>query len=281
MRFVTLPLPAELDGDLWLRPREYDYVPPERRRGHCHAELEFNLVTRGSAVYLIGGRRVELRPRMLLWLFPAQPHLQLGESPDYAAWIAVFRPRLLKRVCRTEAARTLRRSLPPDLLLRRLNANAADALDRLFAPVALAREQAELFNAGLAHALLATWQAFAATEDARPGLDVHPAVERAAMLLREERLELALPELAARAGLSPARLSRLFKRQTGVSLAQYRNRCRVERFRECFGAGQRLSLLQAALEAGFGSYAQFHRVFTAQMGIGPLAYRRKVRQEQA
>ena len=54
-------------------------------------------------------------------------------------------------------------------------------------------------------------------------------------------------------------------------LPQLQNRLRVERFlaRVDRGGG---NLLEAALEAGFGSYAQFHRVFRRMLGVNPHEY---------
>ncbi|MCZ7647146.1 MAG: AraC family transcriptional regulator [Planctomycetota bacterium] len=276
MRRVILPLPRELDGDLWLSPIGAQAAPAARRLGHAHAELELNLVVRGSGAYLIDGRRVALRPRSLVWLFPAQHHLMLDDAPDLEMWIGVFRPRLLRAACRSAGSRTLARQRVETPLQKRLAAEAAARLERLFEEVAESRGRPDAFNAGLAFAALAAWGLFSDADEAGPGTDVHPAVERAARLLREEPGgELNLAGLARRAGLSPARLSRLFKQQTGVSLTQYRNRFRLERFLELYGEGQRRSMLQAALEAGFGSYPQFHRVFRARMGVGPRGYRRK------
>jgi AraC-like DNA-binding protein len=67
----------------------------------------------------------------------------------------------------------------------------------------------------------------------------------------------------------------LFKQQTGVALVDFRNRQRVERFLQIYGTGQRLTMLDAALEAGFGSYPQFHRVFKRVIGCSPGRYRRR------
>jgi AraC-like DNA-binding protein len=56
----------------------------------------------------------------------------------------------------------------------------------------------------------------------------------------------------------------------GVSLVDYRNRLRIDRFFECIQrTGGNGNLLDAALEAGFGSYAQFHRVYRKFLGTTP------------
>ncbi len=142
----------------------------------------------------------------------------------------------------------------------------------LFAEVAAAKEQPGLLNAGLAYGLLQAWRCFEAASDV-PMRDIHPAVERAARLIRDGSTLLSLEQISHEAGLSSARLSRLFKAQTGVPVAEFRNRKRLEDFLHIYGSGQRHTMLDAALEAGFGSYAQFHRVFKRSMGRSPREYR--------
>ncbi|HVV48092.1 MAG TPA: helix-turn-helix domain-containing protein [Polyangia bacterium] len=82
-------------------------------------------------------------------------------------------------------------------------------------------------------------------------------------------------EIAAALNMSLSRVARVFKTLMGISLVEYRNRLRLERFEAIVDRGPR-SLLDAALEAGFGSYAQFHRVFRAQLHTTPSAYLRPV-----
>lgn len=96
----------------------------------------------------------------------------------------------------------------------------------------------------------------------------------AAHLIRDATESLSVEALAQWAGLSASRLRRLFKQQTGVTLLDFRNRQRIERFLERYGNGQRVKMLEAALEAGFGSYPKFHRVLKEVMGCSPAAYRR-------
>ena len=72
-------------------------APPTGTATHRHAELELNLVVRGTASYLLGDRRYELTPRTLTWLFPGQDHVLVDESADHELWWAVFRPGLVSR----------------------------------------------------------------------------------------------------------------------------------------------------------------------------------------
>jgi AraC-like DNA-binding protein len=265
-----LHIPNSLDGSLW----RYGNAASANRR-HTHAELEFNLVTRGSGTYLVGNRRYGIRRGDLLWLFPAQEHVLIEQSAEFEMWIAVFRRKAVKRAATDADSLALLRPSLEGEVCRRVTQHDLTRLEELFAEIAACREQPGLFNSGLGYALLNSWQCFqrAAGVAVR---DVHPAVERAARLIRDESNSLSLNELAHRSGLSAARLSRLFKQQTGFAMADFRNRKRLERFVDIYGTGQRHTMLDAALEAGFGSYAQFHRIFRRNMGCSPGEYRRKI-----
>jgi AraC-like DNA-binding protein len=96
---------------------------------------------------------------------------------------------------------------------------------------------------------------------AASALQADPAIDRAV--------------LARRLGTAPGTLGRAFKAALGESLTDYRNRQRIQRFLAvvdpCGG-----NLLEAALEAGFGSYAQFHRVFRQSLGCSPIVYLRRM-----
>jgi AraC-like DNA-binding protein len=264
-----LKLPAGLDGNLW----HY------RQQGlanamHHHAELEFNLVTRGSGLYLLANRKYQIRRGDLLWLFPAQEHVLIEQSVDFEMWIGVARPKTVRRIATDAGAKILQRANPAGKYCRRLPQPAFARLETLIADIAAVHEHPGLFNAGLGFALLAAWHQFERAADV-PVHDVHPAVERAARLIRDKSNTLGLNELARLAGLSAPRLSRLFKQQTGVALVDFRNRQRVEKFMALYGTGQRLTMLDAALDAGFGSYPQFHRVFKRVVGCSPGDYRRR------
>ncbi|HLK89694.1 MAG TPA: helix-turn-helix transcriptional regulator [Polyangia bacterium] len=78
-------------------------------------------------------------------------------------------------------------------------------------------------------------------------------------------------QIAAALDISLSRLARVFKVLMGMSLVEYRNRLRLERFEALLDRGH-TSLLDVALQAGFGSYAQFHRVFRAQLRVSPRDY---------
>jgi len=264
-----LHLPSQWDGRLW------HYRSHGRTHArHHHAELEFNLVTQGAGLYLLANRKYRIRRGDLLWLFPAQEHVLIEQTKDFEMWIGVYKPKAVKRVATDANAQVLRQADPAGEYCRRLPQSALAQLDELFTEIAAAQDLPGLFNAGLGYALLNAWRHFEHAADV-PVQDVHPAVEKAARLIHDETIALGLDELARRAGLSPTRLSRLFKQQTGIALVDFRNRQRIERFLQLYGIGQRRTMLDAALAAGFGSYPQFHRVFKRVIGCSPGHYRRR------
>ena len=78
-------------------------------------------------------------------------------------------------------------------------------------------------------------------------------------------------QIAGKLDISLSRLARVFKAEMGMSLVEYRNRLRLDRFAVLLDR-ERTNLLEAALAAGFGSYAQFHRVCRALRHMTPREY---------
>jgi AraC-like DNA-binding protein len=238
----------------------------------AHAELEVNLVVRGTASYLLGDRRYALTPGTLTWLFPGQDHVLVDESPNHELWWAVFRPALVGQIATTRQARPVLEADPVGQFSRRLDSGRVRRLSALFGDVQAAETVDDvLVNTGLAYLLSFAWQAFLDSDDVVEGVDLHPAVETVARTLRADPEAGDLTTLARAARLSSSHLSRIFKEQTGVSISQFRNQQRLQRFLRLYARGRRTTALAAALEAGFGSYAQFYRVFREQTGRSPSA----------
>ncbi len=100
--------------------------------------------------------------------------------------------------------------------------------------------------------------------------ELSPLVHQAARALRRD-CRLSGGALATRFGVSAGHLARRFKAEMAVSLVDYRNRLRIEKFCDIMDSGSE-RIVGAALAAGFGSYAQFHRVFCRAIGMKPRDY---------
>jgi AraC family transcriptional regulator len=86
------------------------------------------------------------------------------------------------------------------------------------------------------------------------------------------KADIRLEELAAQACLSPFHFSRLFREATGLSPHRYVIDRRVQAARQEL-ARSNLSLVEIALEFGFGSQANFTRVFRKDTSLTPGQYR--------
>ena len=158
-----------------------------RPRPHRHAELELNLVVRGTATYLLGERRYELTPGTLTWLFPGQEHVLVDESRDHELWWAVFTPSLIARTATTPQMEVLHEENPAGEFSRRLAPQRARRLEALLRELRAAEEvDHALLNAGLSYLLGLAWRAFVDSDEVIEGVDVHPAVETVARMLRAD-----------------------------------------------------------------------------------------------
>ena len=266
------------DADGWCRAYQKGSRIPIR---HRHIELEVNLITRGEGVYLLEGTLYTLRRGSLFWQRSSADHGLIRVSDDLEMWIGVFRPEMLARLCPPEMHRAVLSDTPTDRVHKRVSAEAVRELSAAARAMQTFEEDLPRYNAALAYWLLSAWAAHRQgevflknSEDADS--DVHPAVDRAIRLLRSDAAPDDVELLAKKAGLSPSQLSRVFAKQIGMSIVEYRQRVRLDRFRDIFRRGGRYNMTQAALRAGFGSYPQFHRVFKQHFGFSPAEYRRRL-----
>ncbi len=241
--------------------------------------LSMVLVLSGSATYQVGAERYHVSPSSLFWLFPNQSYEGINPSPDHEVWLARFKSSLVEKLCVTRATHALTAREPAEPFCRQLTQVATRRLVLQLEDLAAPGRDTEQFNAGLSYLLLAAWSEYQDAGELEPGEHLHPAVAKAARLLSTQPNLDSLSQLARTCGASASWLSRLFRQQMGVSMVDFRNRHRIERFFELYRDGYRLNITQAAFEAGFGSYAQFHRVFRKTLGYGPAELRRRRSQQ--
>ncbi|WP_269541712.1 helix-turn-helix domain-containing protein [Cerasicoccus fimbriatus] len=286
----NLKIKPEYDGFIFLAESVRN---PPALRAHHHVELEVNLVIDGEISYVVGGKRFTFKKRELLWLFPEQEHQLVDRSANAKYYVAVFKPQMIADACRGKRYAALKQQqlsepgiahtrLAPeafDLIRHSMHAATEDGID----PDILNRElgygagsnfqfhhrDPDWLNASLRNLLLLCWRN--QQSETAPGREthIHPAVQRALEIMSEEATPDELPELAAQCGVSASYLSRKFREQIGVPLTRYRNSVRLSRFWEAYHRPQNQSVLEAVFAAGFGSYAQFYRIFTEAYGAGP------------
>jgi methylphosphotriester-DNA--protein-cysteine methyltransferase len=287
---VDLKLGEDYDGLLYLAESTRNLPMIQ---SHRHAELELNLIVQGTTTYIMNDRRFTFSPRTLLWLFPQQEHQLVDRSDNAQFYVVAFKSSLIEKSCHTAAYEGLKRGpdeqnnilstlLDPksfELISKILDSLMQGALD----PDVLNREAGfgpasdfhfehnskDALNAGLRYLLLLCWNKQLTGEATRDAVALHPAIRRALKLLSEYDAEQDLGELAKACGTSKCYLSRTFHRQIGVPLSRYRNSLRLSRFFEEYRQAEQKTITEAVFAAGFGSYAQFYKVFTQAYGRGP------------
>lgn len=223
---------------------------------HYHSEIELNLVIAGRGAYFLDNATYELSPGSLVWMLPNQSH-RLLPGPDLQMWIVTRASDRLDRRFLDDVAGHANRVLARDDAL---------ALDRLFTYISQDADEPRIYRGGIDYALRSALHTSMSGPEAAQA-PLHPAVLNALQLLRNTPDIADAAELARHCGVTPAYLRELLARQTGRGFVEWRNRYRLERFQALYpGSGD---LLTAALEAGFGSYTQFHRVFSEIVGCTP------------
>lgn len=116
----------------------------------------------------------------------------------------------------------------------------------------------------------------------RQRLQIHaPAGERPQWISVDEAIafidnnyaaELKLGELAAQARLSERQLSRLFRRQTGMSFVEYVQSVRMDAACRLL-ASSRSSVEEIASAVGYADMKFFYRLFKKKTGVTPRQYR--------
>ncbi|WP_174296288.1 AraC family transcriptional regulator [Sphingomonas bacterium] len=223
---------------------------------HYHQEIELNLVTAGKGVYFLDSAHYDLSPGRLVWMLPNQSH-RLLPGPDLQMWVLTCSTERLERSLLDDAARHASRILARD---------DAIALDRVFAHVSQESDEPQLYRVGLEYALRSALHISMSGPEAAQA-PLHPAVLTALRVLRNAPDIPNAAALAQRCGVSAVYLRELLAEQTRRGFVEWRSRFRLERFQLIYPRCG--DLLTAALEAGFGSYTQFHRVFLSIVGTTP------------
>jgi AraC family transcriptional regulator len=147
--------------------------------------------------------------------------------------------------------------------LRGMSSRSPEPTDELFAEGA---------SAMLAAHLVSRYSNVRLRPATLPGLPDHK-LKRVIDLVESRFAEpISLGELAAEACLSPFHFSRLFQKATGLSPHRYITERRIQEAKANLSAG-RLSLVEVALEAGFGSQGNFNRIFRKHTGLTPGQFR--------
>ena len=249
--YQPFPMPGAARAHVW------HHVPETRRPRHFHSEPELNLIAAGSGVFGVGDLTIAVAAGDLLWWSPGQDHVLLDASPDFDLFVIGLTPELSARVLgpnSTAAYAGATRVRLDALTLAGLRSFCA-------APMAGDRGAVETHLGDF-------WRNAHDLRLATPGK--HAFTNRALTSLME-RPELRRSDVASVVRGHPTEVSRHFHKDVGLTLTEYRTRVRLLRFIRA-ASRREANFLLAALEAGFGSYSQFHRAFQETLGCSPRHY---------
>ncbi len=255
-------------------------------RADRHNELELNLLDAGSLTYLLGGRRVTLRPRRLSAFWAATPH-QILASRDVTFYYVVTVP----------LAWVLGWGLPEHLVERLLGGAVVEEPEAAAADLDMARfaqwhEDLSSGGEGREEAVLLELKArllrlAGAVRGARPegapralasaGDGAPTSVERmATFVARHYRDPIGLEEVAREVSLHPDYASALFRKAFGVTPTRFVVQHRVSHAQRMLVTSD-AKVLEVAMEAGFGSLSRFNAAFRQLCGCSPRQYRSRHR----
>jgi len=238
------------------RAQVWHYQPAFRRPRHVHQESEVNLVTRGHGVIEVGNRSLQVGSGALLWFAPGIEHYLAKASDDFELITAGFAPELLAAFAR-EHNRVPQFARSAQLLSESRCLKLQQVLRPL--PLMADPQRGEATAIGLLHELSQLPMEHSQRLSGRAATQVlsRPTITR--------------EQLASMLGSNKGDVSRVFHRDHGVTLRNYRSTLRVLHFLRRLES-RPVNLTRAAFEAGFGSYSQCHRVFRAVLGCSPREY---------
>ncbi|MGC4064163.1 MAG: AraC family transcriptional regulator [Polyangiaceae bacterium] len=201
---------------------------------------------------------------------PGQDHELLETSPDVYLFVLGVDPSLSLEVLRDEARHW---AMP-----QRVRLSEHD-----FAAV-VSRAEAVVERRGVESLSAELWEHahwLRGRENAKSGPAMHVTVRRALALIAEHP-EWDSESIARRVRANAGEIGRYFHRDVGITLVKYRARVRLLRYIRLIDE-ERISLMDAAVRAGFGSYSQCHRIFQSELGCRPrdffqLGFREKMQQ---
>lgn len=255
---------------------------------HTHEFLELAVVAEGAGQQFANGTWLPIRPGDVFFLEPGAVHAFRNEG-RLRVFNLLFQKSFWARQVATFAgqpwahallARTDTSQAPPPVrpfVLERSNR------DRVIELLGQAREESA--RATATNSAPVEWLALYALSvlfrGVAPGAPAHvpalPAPVAVAIDFATRNLDQPLPVtvLAARAGVTPRELVRLFRESVGTGPLQFIVDLRVRTARELL-ADPRRSITEVAFETGFFDGPHFTRTFTRLVGLSPRAFRRSL-----
>ena len=258
--------------------------PARMLRPHWHAQIEVNYVMRGSVHYCMGGHEMTLAAGDMCLFWGGQPH-RMDRSSSHSLYAGAHLP----------LVHFFRMRLPPAVsgmlmggatMLTSLTDGAdeqnfprwfryASSGDEAKAQHAVEELLLRIERMFMERYTIVSSDALTASESTSPTTSL--SVVRMCDFIAARFLdEIGAADLAAAAGLQPKYAMNLFRRSTGMTLIKYLTLLRLSRAQAMLMNG-RDSILQIAMDSGFGSMSAFNKAFRQVAGMPPSEFRRDAR----
>lgn len=277
-----------LDSEAPTVVETYETTSPEwdfEYHSHADADWEIQYIARGRASIVVDDAPCTLGAGEILILRPDQPH-GCDESLGRRR-VVTFREEALGSLpCRARGEKRGRlriedRRLPAHFAVPRAS---RAGMERLVAQLQEESSACQPLSPAMCNALLAQLLLVlarqASTELPVPVVISPAAQENIEQFCAEVRASLdhrwTLDEMVRRSGYSAPQLCRLFGLVTSLSPCRWLREERVRGARELLIATDK-TMAEIAVEVGFDSRSQLHRVFRELTGLSPNEYREYMR----
>lgn len=254
---------------------------------HWHAQAEVNYVFRGAVEYAMHGHGVRLEAGQVALFWGGLPH-QVIDTGEDTYFHAIHLP--LMHFFRLRLAPDLQQRLLRGATLVTAETGEDDAPAFTRRARYLASEDARLIGHALDELLLRL---------ERIGIEPHHVIEppdsivtiadsaeqpsfqslrRICGFIAENfREDIDSADIALSADIHPKHAMSVFKRSTGMSLGEYVSLMRIS-YAQALLLVDDGSILQVAMDSGFGSLSAFNKCFRKKTGMTPSEFRREQRQ---
>lgn len=243
---------------------------------HRHTDIEINLLLEGEVAYVHRDHRVRLTPGQLAIFWAAIPH-QLVERPLTCDFCIFTLPLELFLGWRLPAA-FVQALLNGEVVIDAAPLSAP--LDRLMLPRWHAELSAQPDSVIVLKEMEARLWRLALQQGAAPAPSVRcepgSAAERMAQhIVAHYHTALTVEEVAAAVGLHPNYAMTCFKQTFGMTIWEYTLQYRVAQAQRLLVTTD-ASVLDVAMQSGFGSLSSFYAAFQRLTGRTPKEVRRAV-----
>jgi AraC-like DNA-binding protein/mannose-6-phosphate isomerase-like protein (cupin superfamily) len=259
--------------------------PPVMLKPHWHAQVEVNFVVEGSVHYIMGDHDLTLNAGELCLFWGGQPH-QLDDTSDDVLYAGAHLP----------LVHFFRLRLPADIAGRLMKGaalvtSATDEADKVnFArwyswarhgSAAQAQHAVDELLLRIERVRFEPYRIVGECENGREGEASDQQSSRAVaricdFIAANFMQDIDSMDIAAAADLHPKYAMSVFKKSTGMTMNEYLTLLRLS-YAQAQLLREGASVIQVAMESGFGSLSAFNKAFRKIAGKSPSDFRREGR----